>query len=98
MYREYLLTLPVQRFKLMQESLDSIVLYFTGDPAIAESQLIRGLCSKVQELHGGACVLRLCHVERFPSVRKFEAFVTLVDQADAEKHRADLESRQGRQG
>jgi phenylacetate-CoA ligase len=79
MYREYLLSLPVARFQMVQEEVEQFTLYFIGDPAVSESPLIHGLRSRVRLLHSDAAVLRLQRVEDFPVDRKFQVFVALPD-------------------
>jgi phenylacetate-CoA ligase len=79
MYREYLLSLPVRRFQMVQENMETFTLSFIGDPAVIESPLIQGLRSKVRLLHSDAAVLRLQRVQDLPAGRKFQVFVTLPD-------------------
>jgi phenylacetate-CoA ligase len=79
MYREYLLTLPVTRFQLVQESVETYTLYFIGDADVVDSPLIQGLRSKVHLLHSDAAVLQIRRVPDLPSGRKFQAFVSLPD-------------------
>jgi phenylacetate-CoA ligase len=79
MYREYLLSLPVTRFQMVQEELRKFTLYFIGDPAVSECALIHGLRAKVRLLHSDAAVLRVKRMTDLPSGRKFQVFVSLAD-------------------
>ena len=79
MYREYLLTLPVMRFQMVQETMDTFALNFVGDPAVIESPLIHGLRSRLQQLHSEVAVLRVESVADLPSGRKFQVFLSLLD-------------------
>jgi phenylacetate-CoA ligase len=79
MYREYLLSLPVARFQMVQESVNAIALYFVGDDAVRESSLIGGLRAKVRLLHSDAGLLRVQRVPDLPAGRKFQVFVSLPE-------------------